>query len=38
MNILLENSPKAFALRSFLSAALSLVLSFLYLEIGRAHV
>lgn len=31
MNILLENSPKAFALRSFLSAALSLVLSFLYL-------
>lgn len=31
MNILPENSPKAFALRSFLSAALSLVLSFLYL-------
>ena len=31
MNILLKNAPKAFALRSFLSAALSLVLSFLYL-------
>lgn len=31
MNILMENSSKAFVLRGFLSAAISLLLSFLYL-------